>query len=112
MAEGNPERGELTIVVDGQGYVLKLTMKALVALQKKTGKKFGEVLRDVQQLDIVALQQLIGSMLQAHHAQDFKTEDSVYDFIEKAGGLAAIKFVGDALEVAMAQSAGDKADPQ
>lgn len=102
MAQGNPERGELTFVVKGKSYVLKLTMKALVALQKRTGKTFGELLTAIAKLDVEALSELVWMMLQTHHAKEFENQDSVLDFIDQAGGFAnVVKTVGEALQAGM-----------
>lgn len=102
MAIGNPERGELTLVVNGTSYVLKLTMKALVALQKKTGKKLGMILEDITRLDVEALAAVVWAMLQTHHAADFTQEESVFTFIDQAGGPGeVIRVVGEALIAGM-----------
>lgn len=112
----NAERGELNITVGDKSYILKLTMKVLVALQKKTGQTFGQTLRAVTDLDAVAITNLVWMMLQTHHGKEFQHEDRVIQFIEDAGGLPVmVKVLGDSLKAAMApaKSAGDAdGDPQ
>lgn len=87
---GNPERGEVTLSVNGESYVLKLSMNAAVILQKKTGKTMGHLFRDCVDLDFDAIRNVTWMLLQRHHAAQFKTPDSVGDLIDDAGGVVAI----------------------
>lgn len=86
----NPERGEVELAVNGDVYVLKLSMNAAVILQKKTGKTIGQLLRECGELDFDSIRNVTWMLLQKHHADKFKLPDSVGDLIDEAGGVQQI----------------------
>src|SRR4029434_1201582 len=86
----NPERGEVELAVNGDVFVLKLSMNAAVVLQKKTGKTMGQLLRDCSDLDFDAIRNVTWMLLPRHHAERFKLPDSVGDLIDEAGGVQRI----------------------
>lgn len=105
------------MVVDGKSYKLKLSMNAAATLQKKTGKKIGQLLQEVGGLDFVVIRQLVWLLLQKYHADQFKTEEAAGDFIDDAGGIsgffAALEELSNlnANEAKLTEVATGKADP-
>jgi hypothetical protein len=83
----NPERGEIDLTVGGRTYTLKLSMNAAVALEKKLNKSIGDIMRDAGNLKFQSIRTVIWLLLQKYHATDFKTEESVGDLIDEAGGV-------------------------
>lgn len=90
MAAANPERGEIDLKVGDRAFVLKLSMNAAVALEKKTGMSIGQINAAAATLHFEAIRSLFWLMLQKHHAKEFETEESVGDLIDDAGGVAVI----------------------
>lgn len=83
----NPERGEVSLTVNGEEYTLKLSMNVAATLQGKHKKTIGVLLGDCGELDFIALRAVIWMLLQKYHAKQFPTEEKVGDFIDDAGGL-------------------------
>ena len=86
----NPERGELDIEVAGTTYTLKLSTNAAATLQGRHKRSLGQMLREGDDLDVVAIRGILWCLLQKHHAAAFKTEEQVGDLIDAAGGFKAI----------------------
>lgn len=84
----NPERGEVALKVKDRTFTLKLSMNAAVSLQKKTGKKIGQLLNECTSLDFETIRTLVLMLLQKYHADEFKTEEQAGDLIDDAGGIA------------------------
>lgn len=84
----NPERGEVALKVKDKTFTLKLSMNAAVSLQKKTGKKIGQLLNECSSLDFETIRTLVLMLLQKYHADEFKTEEQAGDLIDDAGGIA------------------------
>lgn len=88
----NPERGEveITVIRDGETkpYVLKMTMNASVAMQKRLGKPVAEIIDDLQKLDVLAIRDLAFMLLQKHHKDEIKTVEQAGDLLDDAGGIA------------------------
>ena len=96
MATANPERGEvgLTVIRDGETreYVLKLSINAAVAMQKKLGKPLTEIVNELQRLDVGVIREMAFMFLQKHHKDEIKTVEAAGDVIDDAGGIG--KFLG------------------
>jgi hypothetical protein len=90
----NPERGEVDLPVNGDVFVLKLSMNAAVILQKKTGKTIGQLLQACGELDFDAIRHVTWMLLQKYHADRFRQLEAVGDLIDEAGG---VQKVADAL---------------
>ncbi len=86
----NPERGEVGIEVGGQPYTLKLTTNVAATLQARHKKSLGQLLRETDDIDVVAIRGVLWALLQKHHAAKFKNEEPVGDFIDEAGGIKAV----------------------
>jgi hypothetical protein len=82
----NIERGEVGVVVNDIPYSLKLSMNAAAKLETRLGKKMGEVLIAAEALDFTAMRDILWVLLQKYHAEQFKTLESVGDFMDDAGG--------------------------
>lgn len=97
----NEERGEVDLVAGERTYVLALSMNAIAAMQKRTGKTYGDTIRAIRGLDIVALRDVYHAMLQRHHAKDFPNPEKVGDLIDGLpGGMNdAMKSLNQLLEV-------------
>lgn len=83
----NPERGEVSLTVNGEDYTLKLSMNVAATLQGRHKKTIGVLLGECGDLDFVALRAVIWMLLQKYHKDKFPTEEKVGDFIDEAGGL-------------------------
>lgn len=90
----NPERGEVDLVVGGKTYVLALTTNTICALEKRTGKPYGDLIGGLVRMDHAGLRDLVWAALQRHHGPQFKTVDAVGDLMDEAGGFkdALVKF--------------------
>jgi hypothetical protein len=96
----NPERGEVRLAVNGDSYTLKLSMNAAATLQKQTGKTIGKLLGECSDLDFVSIRSVIWMLLQKYHAEQFKTEAKVGDFIDDSGGLSVfIDAINNVVEI-------------
>jgi hypothetical protein len=80
----NPERGEVDLVTPTKTYILELTTNLTCAMEKRTGRTFGQLLNGIVALDVSALRSLTYTALQAHHAREFPNEDSVGRVIDAA----------------------------
>jgi hypothetical protein len=84
--QANPEQGEVDVVVGGQTFTLKLSMRAARQLQKRNKKTIGELSSAAQRLDYEAIGELMFALLQEYHEKDFPTLKEVDAFIDRAGG--------------------------
>lgn len=118
MAIANPERGEVGLRVvrgdEDKEYVLKLSVNAAAAMQKKLGKPFGEIVRSLEKMDFEVMRELTFMLLQKHHRAEIKTLDQAGDLIEDAGGMGAFSkaFTELATMNAKAVEDGTGANPQ
>jgi hypothetical protein len=80
----NPERGEVDLVTPTKTYTLELTTNGTCAMEKRTGRTFGQLLNGIVALDISALRSLTYTVLQAHHAKEFPNEDAAGRVIDAA----------------------------
>ena len=93
----NPERGEALLEVNGEGYILKITIGSAIELQARKGKPLGALFDAVPMLDMDAIAGLLWACLQAHHPRQFKTEAQVVALMDQAGGLSALNTFIDAI---------------
>lgn len=93
----NTERGEVRLDVDGTGYVLKLTLTHIVALQKRTNRPMGRIFDAVNEMDVEMIAALLWAALQVHHPRQFKNIDDVVVMMEQAGGLGELHVFIDAI---------------
>lgn len=93
----NPLRGEASLEVVRAGtarsYTFRSTTNIVCALEKRTGKSFGQILVGCVSADESTLRDLLFQLLQWYHAKEFKTLDAVGDFIDDAGGPDAFAAV-------------------
>ncbi len=80
----NPERGEVDLTTPTKTYTLEITTNATCAMEKRTGRTYGQLLNALVGLDVSALRSLAHAALQAHHAREFPTEDAVGKLIDVA----------------------------
>lgn len=83
----NIEKGEVEVLVDGKPYTLKVGMNAAAILQHRHKKSIGALLREAEDFDFVSIRALVWLLLQKYHAQEFRTEESVGDFMDEGGGV-------------------------
>lgn len=82
-----PERGEMDIEVDGRTLTLKVTMGPSRVAQKRTKKTMGELWAAAKlRIDVESIRELTWVMLQAYHADEFKTLDSTDIVFDWYGG--------------------------
>ena len=82
----NEERGEVELVAGERSYTLALSMNAIAEMQAKTGKTYGETIRAIRSLDIVALRDVLWMTLKKHHKKDFPNPDKVGDLVDSLDG--------------------------
>lgn len=95
--EANPHRGEVDFPVRNAGgdiernYILKLSLNAGAALQKKfKGKPMGEIVAGLDKMDFDTIKELAFMLLQKHHADEVTTPDKAGDVVDDGGGI--VKF--------------------
>jgi hypothetical protein len=86
----NPERGEVEMFVGDRTYVLRPTMNALRALQKRTGLTYQQAIESLSTIDPSVMCELIFALLQPCHSKEIKTVDQAGDLIDEAGGFNAV----------------------
>lgn len=88
--EANPERGEVELVVgDGdepRRYVLRMRLNALCAMQKRTGKSYGDLQAEIGQSNVETIREMLWTYLQPYHANEFKKLEQAGDLIDEIGG--------------------------
>ncbi len=89
----NPERGEVGLKVrrgdEDKEYILKLSLNAAVAMQKKTGKTLAVLVAEMERLDMEVVREMLFMFLQKHHAKDITTVAQAGDLFDDAGGLGS-----------------------
>jgi hypothetical protein len=95
----NPERGEVSIDVGGELYTLKLTINAAATLQGRHKKPLGQILKDTDDLDVVAIRGILWALLQKHHAAAFKNEEAVGPLMDEAGIKTVLDKIAEAFSV-------------
>lgn len=95
----NPERGEVELTVGGESYSLKLSTNIAASMQAKHRKSLGQLLREVDDLDVVSTRAILWALLQKHHAGQFKTEEQVGTLMDDAGMKPIIDAIGKVLEL-------------
>lgn len=86
----NPERGEVEMSVGDRTYVLRPTMGALRALQKRTGLTFTAAIKSMSEIDPTVMSEMIFAFLQPYHGKEIKTIEQAEALIEDAGGFNAV----------------------
>jgi len=102
----NRERGEVEVIVDGRPYTWRLTVNAACALEARTGQKLGELLAAADALSMIALRDLVWVFVQEYHGAEFPTAESVGDFLDRLGVLAAVLKFREVLEVNQPRAGG------
>lgn len=102
----NAQRGEVEVLVNGKFYTWRLTTNAAVTLETRTGQKLGELLTAADSLSMVALRDLVWVLLQAYHAEEFPTVESVGGWIDDAGILQVVLKFRELLEANQPQTGG------
>lgn len=82
----NEERGEVDLVSPEKTYVLALSMNAIAEMQAKSGKTYGETIRAIRLLDIVALRDVLWMALKKHHRREFQDVNKVGDLVDSLDG--------------------------
>lgn len=96
--EANPERGELGITVFDRRYVLRMSMNSLCALQQRTKKTYGELIGDLSMMNVESVREILWTLLQPYHANEFKSINLVGDLIDDIGGhVKATSIITDLL---------------
>jgi hypothetical protein len=110
----NPERGEVDFVVGERTYVLRPTMNALCAMERRTGRTYGALVASLTSLDFMALRELLFTLLQPYHRKDFPTLDQVGNLIDEVGGhRPVLEAITDVLTLNAARAKAERdADPQ
>lgn len=97
----NEERGEVELACGERSYTLALSMNAIASMQAKTGKTYGETIRAIRTLDIVALRDVLHMALQRHHAKEFPNVTKTGDMVDElpAGMNTAVLALNRLLEL-------------
>jgi hypothetical protein len=117
MATANPERGEVDFPVkrgDGgveKNYVLKLSINAAVALQKKLKKPMAEIVGGLDKMDFEIIREIAFMLLQKHHAEEVKTPEAAGDVVDDGGGVQKFALAFQSL-IAANQDGEGNANPQ
>lgn len=121
----NPERGEVSLEVGGQSYVFKITLRAIVELERLIKpRRYQDVLGGLRSGDLGDLMLTLWTALRTKHPK-LASKDldnavlNIADFVEAAGGLEGLNTQLNALLTLnerppeLAPSNGDgEADPQ
>lgn len=114
MALANPDRGEVSLVVvrngDTKEYVLRMTMNAAAAMQKRLGKPMSAALEDLQRVDVNTMRELAFMFLQKYHRDEINSVEKAGDLIDDAGGIGAFLSAFNTLMMLNAPKA-DPANP-
>lgn len=85
----NPERGEVPLTVTRDGiektYTLKLSMNAAVTVEARTKRTIGQLVKAAEQMEFLAIRELLFVLLQKYHAKEFTTPEKVGDLIDDVG---------------------------
>ncbi|MDH5244805.1 MAG: hypothetical protein OEW98_00015 [Betaproteobacteria bacterium] len=80
-------------MVGEKEYTLRPRTNAIRALQQRTGKTYGEILRSFDDFDVEATTQFLFAVLQPYHAKEIKHIDQAGDLMDDAGGILVVKEV-------------------
>jgi len=86
----NAERGEVGLVIDGRPYTLRATLNAQCVAESLTKLTYDELMLAANKGSASAWRALLWSMLQACHANEFKTLADVGALVDQAGGLNVV----------------------
>lgn len=84
--EANPERGELAWTVGERTFVLRMRLNELCALQKRTGKSYGQLVAEVGEMNVETMRDLLFAYVQPYHSKEIKRVEQVGDLIDDYGG--------------------------
>jgi hypothetical protein len=111
MAIANRERGEVDLTVEREGstvtFVLKLSMNAAVALEKRRGKSVGEVLQELARMDFVSIRDVMHLLLQKHHAKEFSQIEAVGNLCDEIGLVKAVEAINAVMEANAPEGKGN-----
>ncbi len=68
----NPERGEVDLVIGEQTYVLRITTNELCAMEKRTGKTYGEILQGLLAVNVTVAREYLRVVLEPLHGRDLR----------------------------------------
>lgn len=103
----NPVKGEVEVGVAGATYVLCYSWPAQKAVGRKFGKRFRDVMLELEDLDDEALSFLFWSGFQHHHSGEVSEADAD-GFISELGFTRAMELVSESLKLAYDIPADDK----
>lgn len=81
----NPERGEVDLEVGGRTLTLKPTMQAIVVLEKRTGRPYGNLIDAMADTDVTAMREMLFAFLQAYHAKEYTGVETVNALMDDLG---------------------------
>lgn len=81
-----PQMPTASLTVNGRTYDLIWRMNHLCALQKRTGVPLGVTLRQIAELSLNDLVQLVFALLQDRHASEIRSIEIAGNLIDAAGG--------------------------
>lgn len=91
----NKDRGEVDLVVGEKTYTLRPGINAMAVAQQHAGKPFGEIMKSLTAIDVIALRELVWMLLKKHHGKEFPTAEKVGDLIDDAGVMPVIDAVAE-----------------
>ena len=109
----NPEQGEVDFPVktaNGEvlrNYILKLSIKAGRALQKKLKKPMGEIIVSLDKMDLDTVQEIAFMLLQKHHSDEVKTPDDAGEVLDDCGGVTKFALAFKELMTGQKAEAGE-----
>ncbi len=68
----NPERGEVDLVIGEQTYTLRITTNELCAMEKRTGKTYGEILQGLLAVNVTVAREYLRVVLEPCHGKDLR----------------------------------------
>ncbi len=106
----NPERGEIDVDVSGRTFTLKPTMQNLVALEKRAGRTYGQLIDAMTDTDVTAMREMLFAYLQPFHGKEFEKIESVNALMDDLGDALDVRSV--LTDVVLANRSRKKSDPQ
>lgn len=97
----NPHRGEASIALDGETYVLKFSLNSICEIEDMTGQSINDTLKQVQANDFRAVRAVLWGSLLDHHPDITLKEAGA---LIPEGGLTSII---EALSLAVTRSFPD-----
>ncbi len=108
----NKERGEHSVVVDGQSYTLRPSFDALCELEHLVDRGIDEVFAEVRTGRLSGLRSVIWCLLQDEHASEIRTLKDASRWVEAVGGAdVAIEIVNKVLGLNVADDNGSGGVP-